>query len=82
VLNEGGLRYAEEFAKHKILDAIGDLYCVGHPMLAAYSAFRSGHALNNRLLRALLADESAWEMVSFEHARQAPAGFARLAPAW
>lgn len=82
VLNADGLRYDEEFAKHKILDAIGDLYCVGYPMLAAYSAFRSGHALNNRLLRELLAQPDAYEIVSFEHERQAPAGFARLAPAW
>ena len=82
VLNADGLRYAEEFAKHKILDAIGDLYCIGHPMLAAYSAFRSGHALNNQLLRALLAQAEAWELVSFEHVRQAPAGFAELARAW
>ena len=82
VLNEGGLRYAEEFAKHKLLDAIGDLYCVGHPLLAAYSAFRSGHALNNKLLRALLAREDAWEIVTFQNERQAPAGFAKPAPAW
>lgn len=82
VLNNGGLRYAEEFAKHKLLDAIGDLYCVGHPLLAAYSAFRSGHALNNQLLRALLAQEDAFELVTFEDARLAPAGFAQLAPAW
>ena len=82
VLNADGLRYAEEFAKHKILDAIGDLYCVGHPMLAAYSAFRSGHALNNRLLRELLARTQAWELVSFDNERQAPAGFAQLARAW
>ena len=82
VLNNGGLRYAEEFAKHKLLDAIGDLYCVGHPLLAAYSAFRSGHALNNQLLRALLAEEDAFELVTFEDARSAPAGFAQLAPAW
>ena len=82
VLNNGGLRYAEEFAKHKLLDAIGDLYCVGHPLLAAYSAFRSGHALNNQLLRALLAEEDAFELVTVEDARSAPAGFAQLAPAW
>ncbi|MBS0405693.1 MAG: UDP-3-O-acyl-N-acetylglucosamine deacetylase [Proteobacteria bacterium] len=82
VLNADGLRYAEEFAKHKMLDAIGDLYCVGHPMLAAYSAFRSGHALNNRLLRELLARTQAWELVSFDNERQAPAGFAQLARAW
>jgi UDP-3-O-[3-hydroxymyristoyl] N-acetylglucosamine deacetylase len=82
VLNSGGLRYAEEFTRHKILDAIGDLYCVGHPMLAAYSAFRSGHGLNNRLLRALLQNQGASEIVSFADERQAPEGFARLAPAW
>jgi UDP-3-O-[3-hydroxymyristoyl] N-acetylglucosamine deacetylase len=82
VLNADGLRYAEEFAKHKILDAIGDLYCAGKPMLAAYTAFRSGHALNNKLLRALLADPSAWDTVTFEDDKQAPAGFAQLARAW
>ena len=82
VLNADGLRYADEFVKHKILDAIGDLYIVGHPLLAAYSAFRSGHALNNQLLRALLAQPDAYEMVSFDQEREAPAGFAQLAPAW
>jgi UDP-3-O-[3-hydroxymyristoyl] N-acetylglucosamine deacetylase len=82
VLNSDGLRYAEEFAKHKILDAIGDLYCVGHPMLAAYSAFRSGHALNNQLLRTLLQTQGASEIVTFPDDRKAPAGFARLAAAW
>ncbi|TAN11976.1 MAG: UDP-3-O-acyl-N-acetylglucosamine deacetylase [Burkholderiaceae bacterium] len=82
VLNAEGLRYAEEFVKHKLLDAIGDLYCVGHPMLASYSAFRSGHALNNKLLRALLAEERACEIITFEDDKAAPSGFARLAPAW
>ncbi len=82
VLNADGLRYAEEFAKHKMLDAIGDLYCVGKPMLGAYSAFRSGHALNNKLLRELLSRQDAWELVTFDDARKAPAGFAQLAPAW
>ena len=82
VLNAGGLRYDDEFVKHKILDAIGDMYVVGHPMLAAYSAFKSGHALNNRLLRQLLADPANYEMVSFDDAALAPAGFAELAPAW
>ncbi|MDP2163121.1 MAG: UDP-3-O-acyl-N-acetylglucosamine deacetylase [Hydrogenophaga sp.] len=82
VLNADGLRYQDEFVKHKILDAIGDLYIVGKPLLAAYSAFRSGHAMNNQLLRALLAQPDAYEMVSFEHDRDAPAGFAQLAPAW
>jgi UDP-3-O-[3-hydroxymyristoyl] N-acetylglucosamine deacetylase len=82
VLNADGLRYADEFVKHKILDAIGDLYVVGHPLLAAYSAFRSGHAMNNQLLRDLLAQPDAYEIVSFEQEREAPAGFAQLAPAW
>ncbi len=82
VLNADGLRYADEFVKHKILDAIGDLYVVGHPLLAAYSAFRSGHAMNNQLLRALLAQPDAYEIVSFEREREAPEGFAQLAPAW
>jgi UDP-3-O-[3-hydroxymyristoyl] N-acetylglucosamine deacetylase len=82
VLNEGGLRYDDEFVKHKILDAIGDLHVAGRPMLAHYTAYKSGHALNNRLLRQLLADEDAWESVTFEDAKDAPAGFAELAPAW
>jgi UDP-3-O-[3-hydroxymyristoyl] N-acetylglucosamine deacetylase len=82
VLNADGLRYADEFAKHKILDAMGDMHVAGHPLLAAYSAFRGGHALNNRLLRALLADASAYELVAFAEERDAPHGFAALAPAW
>ncbi len=82
VLNADGLRYDDEFAKHKILDAIGDLHIVGHPLLAHYSAFKSGHALNNRLLRALLADASAYEIVTFDDAAQAPAGMGELAPVW
>lgn len=82
VLNAEGLRYQDEFVKHKILDAIGDLYIVGKPLLAAYSAFRSGHAMNNQLLRALLAQPDAWEVVSFDRERDAPQGFAQLAPAW
>jgi UDP-3-O-[3-hydroxymyristoyl] N-acetylglucosamine deacetylase len=75
VLNSDGLRYDNEFVKHKILDAIGDLYTIGHPMLAAYSAYKSGHGLHNKLLRALLADASAYEIVSFEHIKDAPADF-------
>jgi UDP-3-O-[3-hydroxymyristoyl] N-acetylglucosamine deacetylase len=82
VLNAGGLRYDDEFAKHKILDAMGDLYLLGKPLLARYSAFRSGHALNNQLLRVLLAHTEAWETVVFEDERTAPQGFAQLAPAW
>jgi UDP-3-O-[3-hydroxymyristoyl] N-acetylglucosamine deacetylase len=82
VLNSEGLRYDDEFVKHKILDAIGDLYLAGHPLLGAYSAFRSGHALNNKLLRAVLADTSAYSIVTFAAANQAPVGMAELAPAW
>ena len=82
VLNADGLRYDDEFVKHKILDAIGDLYIVGRPLLAAYSAFRSGHAMNNLLLRELLANEDAWEIATFESERQAPKGFALPAQAW
>ena len=81
VLNSEGLRYADEFVKHKILDAIGDLYLAGHPLLGAFSAHKSGHALNNALLRALLADASAWEIVSFGEAATAPERVARLYPA-
>ncbi len=82
VLNSGGLRYDDEFVKHKILDAIGDLHIAGKPLLASYTAFKSGHALNNKLLRKLLLDESAYEIVSFEREADAPRGFAELAPAW
>lgn len=80
VLNNDGLRYADEFVKHKILDAVGDLYLAGHPLLAAFSAHKSGHALNNALLRALLNDASAWEMVNFLHVEDAPTKVARLYP--
>lgn len=82
VLNADGLRYDDEFVKHKILDAMGDLYIVGKPLLAAYSAFRSGHAMNNQLLRALLAQPDAYEIVTFEKSSQAPKVFAALQPAW
>ncbi|WP_090141480.1 UDP-3-O-acyl-N-acetylglucosamine deacetylase [Limnohabitans sp. DM1] len=82
VLNSDGLRYDDEFVKHKILDAMGDLYIVGKPLLAAYSAFRSGHAMNNLLLRELLSQPDAYEIVSFDKASQAPKGFAALQPAW
>jgi len=82
VLNAEGLRYDDEFVKHKILDAIGDMQVVGHPLIGAYTSFKGGHALNNKLLRALLADEQAYEIVSFEDDRAAPQGFAELAPAW
>jgi UDP-3-O-[3-hydroxymyristoyl] N-acetylglucosamine deacetylase len=76
VLNADGLRSDDEFVKHKILDAIGDLYLVGHPLLASYSAHKSGHAMNNLLLRALLADESAFELTTYAQRREAPRVFA------
>jgi UDP-3-O-[3-hydroxymyristoyl] N-acetylglucosamine deacetylase len=73
VLNNDGLRYSDEFVKHKVLDAIGDLYLLGHPLIGAFSGYKSGHALNNLLLRRLLETEHAWEYVSFERAEDAPA---------
>ena len=82
VLNSDGLRYDDEFVKHKILDAMGDLYLLGKPLLASYVAFRSGHAMNNLLLRELLSHPEAYEVVTFDDARQAPPGLAQLAPAW
>ena len=77
VLNLDGLRYEDEFVKHKALDAIGDLYLLGHPVIGAFSAFKSGHALNNQLLRQLLETKEAWEFVSFNSSENAP-GFLRL----
>jgi UDP-3-O-[3-hydroxymyristoyl] N-acetylglucosamine deacetylase len=82
VLNHDGLRYDDEFVKHKILDAMGDLYLLGKPLLAAYSAFRSGHAMNNRLLRELLSHPEAYEVVTFDDEKKAPIGFAVPARAW
>ena len=82
VLNEDGLRYADEFVRHKILDAVGDLYLAGHAVIGAYEGYKSGHALNNRLVRALLADAGAWEEVSFADAAQAPElGYGAALPA-
>jgi UDP-3-O-[3-hydroxymyristoyl] N-acetylglucosamine deacetylase len=81
VINADGLRYGDEFVKHKILDAMGDLHLIGHPLLASYKAFRSGHALNNKLLRKLLSQEGAYEMVSFSDASQAPKGYSELSVA-
>jgi UDP-3-O-[3-hydroxymyristoyl] N-acetylglucosamine deacetylase len=81
ILNEDGLRYEDEFVKHKILDAIGDLYLLGHPLIGAFSACKSGHALNNRLLRALIADQDAWELVSYNESDRAAISFMRTAPA-
>jgi len=72
VLNAEGLRYADEFVKHKVLDAVGDLYLAGHPILAAFSAYKSGHGLNNRLLRALLDDATAWEWATFTRPEDTP----------
>jgi UDP-3-O-[3-hydroxymyristoyl] N-acetylglucosamine deacetylase len=80
VLNEDGLRYRDEFVKHKILDAIGDLYLLGHSLIGAFTGFKSGHALNNKLLRALVADESAWEEVTFEDVSEAPISFLQPVP--
>jgi len=77
VINPDGLRFEDEFVKHKILDAIGDLYLLGHPLIGAFSGYKSGHALNNALLRSLLADEQAWEFVTFNKTEEAPA-FLRL----
>ena len=82
VLNSDGLRYDDEFVKHKILDAMGDLYLVGKPLIASYTAFRSGHAMNNQLLRALLEQADAYEMVSFDDIDTAPEGFALPVRAW
>lgn len=80
VLNPDGLRVPDEFVRHKVLDAIGDLYLLGAPLLAAFRAHKSGHALNNRLLRALVADATAWEWATFEQAAMMPARVARLYP--
>lgn len=81
VLNNDGLRYDDEFVKHKVLDAIGDLYLLGHPVIGAFAAHKSGHALNNALLRRLLEQQEAWEYVSFERAEDAPAFIASTQPA-
>ncbi len=81
VLNEDGLRYEDEFVKHKILDAIGDLYLLGHSLIGAFYGHKSGHNLNNKLLRALLADQSAWEEVTFHDPATAPISYAHPAQA-
>ena len=80
VLNAEGLRLPDEFVRHKVLDAIGDLYLAGHPLLGAFSAYKSGHAMNNQLLRALLDDASAWEWATFERSELAPARILNLYP--
>ena len=80
VLNPGGLRFEDEFVRHKVLDAIGDLYILGYPLIASFSGYKSGHAMNNKLLRTLLADESAWEFVSFSRREDVPSSFHDLPP--
>ena len=80
VLNEDGLRYRDEFVKHKILDVIGDLYLLGNGMIGAFNGYKSGHALNNRLLRTLMGDETAWERVTFDAVGRAPLAFVRPVP--
>ena len=77
ILNSGKLRYPDEFVRHKILDAMGDLYLIGHPLLASYTAHKAGHTLNNQLLRALLDQPDAYELVTFDKAGQAPSGYAQ-----
>ena len=81
ILNDDGLRYEDEFVKHKILDAIGDLYLLGHPLIGAFSAYKSGHALNNKLLCALVEQPDAWELVTFDDPQDAPIAFMHLAGA-
>ncbi len=81
ILNEDGLRYEDEFVKHKVLDAIGDLYLLGCSLIGAFSGYKSGHALNNRLLRTLLADEKAWEQVTFDDPKRAPISYVQPVPA-
>jgi UDP-3-O-[3-hydroxymyristoyl] N-acetylglucosamine deacetylase len=78
VLNPEGLRFADEFVRHKILDAIGDLYVLGHPLIAAFSGHKSGHAMNNKLLRQLLDTPDAWEYASFKHVDEVPSSFHQL----
>ena len=80
VLNQDGLRYDDEFVKHKVLDAIGDLYLLGYPIIGAFEAYKSGHALNNALLRELLQHQESWEFVSFQRNEDVPPAFLRLHP--
>jgi UDP-3-O-[3-hydroxymyristoyl] N-acetylglucosamine deacetylase len=81
ILNDDGLRYEDEFVKHKVLDAIGDLYLLGHPLIGAFSAHKSGHSLNNRLLRELVMNQEAWELITYNENDEAPIAFVRTAPA-
>ena len=80
VLNEDGLRYQDEFVRHKILDAVGDLYLLGHPLIGAFQGYKAGHALHNRLLRELLQDKTAWEFATFDTVEALPQGFFGLSP--
>jgi UDP-3-O-[3-hydroxymyristoyl] N-acetylglucosamine deacetylase len=80
ILNDDGLRYEDEFVKHKVLDAIGDLYLLGHPLIGAFSAHKSGHSLNNRLLRTLMAQSESWELITYDDAQSAPIAFMRTVP--
>lgn len=75
ILNEDGLRYEDEFVKHKVLDAIGDLYLLGNSLIGEFRAHKSGHALNNQLLRTLIATEDAWEVVTFDDPKDAPISY-------
>ena len=81
ILNDDGLRYEDEFVKHKVLDAIGDLYLLGHPLIGAFSAHKSGHSLNNRLLRELVINQEAWELITYNENDEAPIAFVRTVPA-
>ena len=75
IVNEDGLRYEDEFVRHKVLDAIGDLYLLGNSLIGEFKAHKSGHALNNMLLRELIAQPDAWEVVTFEDSEKAPISF-------
>ena len=79
-MNEDGLRYEDEFVRHKILDAIGDLYILGHSIIGEFQGYKSGHALNNQLLRALLAQPDAWEIVTFSDEELAPIAYIKAHP--
>jgi len=80
VLNQDGLRFDDEFVKHKVLDAMGDLYLLGHPVIGAFEAYKSGHALNNALLRELLQHQESWEFANFAQDEDVPAAFRHLHP--
>ena len=81
ILNDDGLRYEDEFVKHKVLDAIGDLYLLGHPLVGSFNAHKSGHKLNNRLLRLLVAQQEAWELITYKENEEPPIAFIRTVPA-